>query len=232
LRGRTFRTRWKGDWSFIYNLDDHYRQFVTQRLPLVDETALRRRGFTEIARTVEADGSVAFAVQAPVFEPRFVTAVVESAGCDAHVSVQLDPRLSYLPRPAPLGAARLWALPVARFDRVALMVAPGDCAGRAWVFAGPEGQPLPYGDRVRIRVTELHRGLLTARKSRGGDELYDLRSDPAMVANLLERPEFRGRAEMLLKTLRRAYQKGAESKAEWSHTERDSELLRSLGYIQ
>jgi len=82
-------------------------------------------------------------------------------------------------------------------------------------------------------VTDLHSGLLTERKETTHDELYDTKTDPDMVHNLEESPEYEDLAEKLKVTINELfdYQHGSvDSKSEY--TPEEIKVLKSLGYLQ
>ena len=78
---------------------------------------------------------------------------------------------------------------------------------------------------------------MTQRKRAPGDELYDLAGDPAMHRNLVGHPRYRDEAKRLPRLLDEIFfetwQRGSQNVGDpRSYTEKELELLRSLGYIQ
>ncbi len=90
-----------------------------------------------------------------------------------------------------------------------------------------------------VSENAVHAGLLTPRKEKEGDELFDLAGDPAMTRNLAERPDLRGMKLRMLETIDascryylkrgRLLRQNREATAELSAEDR--RLLRSLGYL-
>jgi hypothetical protein len=202
-----------------------------EHLQRVDPPALLRAGYGEVARAgAEMSDCDEYRIALPDLEPRWLSVVVEAAGCPARVSLQLDPRLSYLDEPADIGRGVRLTFPMARFDRAAVLVSPRGCDPR--VFVKMDGNQAPAeGESSRLREAALYQRLLTARKFRRGDELYDLRSDQGMEANLWGQPRHEARVRQLRLAVRHAYQQTSKP-VDWTYSRRESEMLRSLGYIE
>lgn len=229
----------EGSWSFIRNLDHFYRDVFVETPARVDAAALARAGFREVPLTRRDAESSLYELPRVDFEPYVLSVVVEGRGrgCDAAVSLKLDPRLVYLREPLRLVSNLRVDYPVSRLDRTAVAATPGNCVKA--VFA----RWIPYrrfreeaAARGGSMVSRIYENLLTARKQETADELYDTASDPGMLRNRIASPEGRRKADELgrrIATLFPEYLRaGRQGDDRWDYTPEEVERLRSLGYLR
>jgi hypothetical protein len=148
------------------------------------------------------------------------------------VEVKLEPRLSYLGEPIRFSGTMRIDYPVSRFDRTSVVVSPGRCAGGVFFKYGR----LPdHGLPGATVATKVFADLLTARKGSAASEVFDFRTDPGMLRNLIDTAQGRAKAAELegrLPVLYSGYLKDASPGDEGrDYTPDELEMLRSLGYV-
>src|SRR5439155_25193975 len=105
--------------------------------------------------------------------------IAASPDCAATAMVKILPTARYFHQPIAFQGSIRLVVPSGRLDSVALIVAPPRCAGETFYsVARPAEAKLPP---VAPTTTDLFKALLTNRKNGGGDELYDVGTDPSML---------------------------------------------------
>ena len=231
---------------YIRNLDSSYRE-------VLEEDASGRPG-SDLAPQLrpvpplrrERRG-VVFAAPVPLLpgklRPVYVTAEVRTAqpACAAEVTLRIEPRLSYFARPIVAKGDTLIHYPAASQDTTSLFVRPEKCVAGVSLGAREFDEFARYRASRAGALEELETGLWrsfkTERKTRTGDELYDVSTDPGMLKNLRGAPELEAVAKQLdaevdrlwAEHLRETY--GREA-AGTRYTKEQEEELKALGYIQ
>ena len=194
---------------------------------------MARGGFREARPLASTGAEVVYPMPEIDFDPYRITVVVQpvEAGCDASVTIRLEPRLSLLSVPIRHDRPLRITYPVSRYDRTAVVLPPGPCAGR--VFFKFERRA---GEGRGALVSTLFGGLRTPRKDSKTDEVFDVRADPGMSNNLIDAPEGRAIATELgrkLPAMYREHRKHAvRTEGSRGYTPAELEMLRSLGYVQ
>jgi hypothetical protein len=159
----------------------------------------------------------------------------------AEVTLRIEPRLSYFSRPIVTKGETRIHYPAASQDTTSVFVAPRN-ASRACPSARRELEEFESyrasrGGALQELETGLWRAFKTERKTRTGDELYDVSSDPGMLKNLRGAPEQAAAVKQLdgevdrlwAEHLRETYGHEVAGKR---YTKEQEEELRALGYIQ
>lgn len=226
---------------YIRNLDSLYREALVETPGARVSTPAGFQKLPEAAR----DGAETLYVIDPPPSDRLealqitVEARLERPSCSAELSLSLHKRLRYLDDPLRFeGAVRLH-VPATSRDRIAVSVRAESC--RCDVFYRLLAREAFERERAKLVPvpvaveTALWRKLPIPRKSRRGDELYDVRSDPGMLVNLLETKPGSGsarRLDALIDQLWSAYARRAlATRAVGPETAEEHEALRSLGYV-
>jgi hypothetical protein len=215
---------------FIRNLEGVYKSIAVGSAP----EEVQNRPTRKQAEVVDGGDSGVFLIPSIAASPQRVTLdIVLKPGCTAEANISLPFDLNLLTFHPQDRRSRV-EYTIARLDPVFVNVNPASCAEQVSWEAIPLSTPETPTSVVAgtSYETDLYSGLLTWRKKRNGDELYDLASDPGMSNNLIhEMPSHEvERLRTRLQTLLRERKVAPATPATASSDE--MERLRSLGYIQ
>jgi hypothetical protein len=175
-----------------------------------------------------APEGVTYKVPVRGYQPYFVTIehVTKTPNCDAMAIVTILPSTFYFHEPIKFKGSIRLVVPAARFDSLAFYVAPAACAGETFYGASRAGGVEP--PRTSLRQTDLYSWLLTARKVRKQDELYEVRQDAAMVHTIDNPSELAACDRALAERFREV---AAFDVSNQVVPKEEQERLRSLGYL-
>jgi hypothetical protein len=218
----------EGSTWLIRNLDFVYRTVRTGSVP-----AGPAPGFKAPPRPVKDAEGTRYTIPETSFAPFVVTVDVRPApSCPVEIAVSIPPALTYFTVPRQGAPVRL-QFGASRLDLVSVTTRPATCGGTvAYRLDRPGSAPeVPDAAESRSALYDL---LLVERKSHGGDELYDVSTDPGMTTNLIDSEAAQPTRRRMERTLRELYEK-AFGRGAGGDTRRVSreELakLRSLGYL-
>jgi arylsulfatase A-like enzyme len=209
---------------FIRNFDAFYRDaWIANPAPAAGRPA------SQVKESERDAVDVVYRLPVREYRPHLVTIehVAASPECAATAMVKMLPAARYFNQPIAFKGSIRLILPSGRLDSVALLVAPPSCAGRTFYSVARPGEAaLP---QVAPVTTDLFAQLLTTRKSRQGDELYDVKRDPAMLHPIRDRGEMAARDRELAAAFREV---AATDPANLTVPLEEQRRLRSLGYVQ
>lgn len=209
---------------FIKNFDAFYRSaWIATPAPSVD------RPVTRVPESERTSEHAAYRVPVREYRPFMLTLehIAVSPACAATATVKLLDGAKYFDRPISFRGSLRVVVPVARFDSVALIIAPSSCAGETRYSIGPPGQAkVPP---VRSVTTDLFTNLGAPRKNADDDELFDVARDPAMVRPIRDPTELAMRDGLLADVFRSV---AISDPVNLTISPDLLQRLRALGYIR
>lgn len=225
-----------GRYRFILNLEHVYRELRLSEPPANEPLDRKRVPLAMSGRT----GDVAlFMLPRGQYSPYTVTldhAPQPGADCaELNVAVWLAPQVTYRNTPIAWRGPMRLRFSGARNDQATFVVHPARCAGE--VTARLDRYDPVAAANEKVLVTDLwSQPLARPRKASATDELYDAKSDPRMLRNLIARTDLAPVVDRLRRSLRDGYEATIAAMPSIDPSRRYSEeelkKLRSLGYIQ
>lgn len=213
----------EGSRWFIKNFDFIYRDaWIASPAPDRDRPGV------PVEQSERDAEKVVYRIPMRDYRPHMLTIehVAASPNCGATALLKILPTAQYF-TPITFQRSIRFVVPSARLDSVALIVQPPACAGKTFFDVARMGEAkLPP---VQPRVTDLYGHLLAPRKRHTGDELYDVKDDPAMLRPIKDATEMAARSRELADRFREL---ASHDPANLAIPEEEQKLLRSMGYIQ
>ena len=225
-----------GGYRFILNLENVYKELRLSK-PAATSDGDRKR--VVLAPSVQNDKIARFLLPRGQFAPYTVTLEhTPKGGADCasiDFAIWLAPQATYNFKPITWSGPLRLRFSGARDDQATFVVFPLQCAGEVTARLDRYDPTADAGETVI--VTDLWKNLYAApRKRNSSDELFDPRSDPRMLRNLIGRADLAPLAERLRRSLRTHYETTIAASPSVDptrrYTEEELQKLRSLGYIQ